>query len=95
MVFVVYIRNFKWLSKTFCVCKKRNKVVCILLYESLGSRGYSLGNDTGADPGFSFGGGGGAKYYVPARTLRARDRTLFRQGSRARLIRALEALGLF
>ena len=34
----------------------------------------------GADPGFSF--RGGAKDYVPTRTLGARDRTLFRQGSR-------------
>ena len=39
-------------------------------------------------------GGGGAKGFVPARTLRAWNRTHFRQGSRARL-RALEALGLF
>ena len=38
--------------------------------------------------------GGGAKDYVPARTLRARNRTHFRQGSRSRL-RAMEALGLF
>ena len=36
-------------------------------------------------------GGGGAKDYVPARTLWARNRTHFRQGSRARL-RTLEAL---
>ena len=36
------------------------------------------------------GGGGDAKDYVPARTLRARNRTHFRQGSRA-----LAALGLF
>ena len=46
-----------------------------------------------ADPGFPSGGGGGVrggqKDYVPARTLRARNRTNFRQGSRARL-RALE-----
>ena len=40
-------------------------------------------NKTGADPGFSFR-GGGAKDYVPARTLRARNRTHFRPGSRAR-----------
>ena len=46
----------------------------------------------GADPGFSF--KGGAKDYVPARALRARNRTHFRQGSRARL-RVLEALELF
>ena len=46
---------------------------------------------SGADPGFSLGGGGGEDY-VP--TLRAQNRTHFRQGSRARL-RALEALGLF
>ena len=39
------------------------------------------------------GGGGGAKGFVPARTLRARNRTHFRQGSRAHL-RALEAYGL-
>ena len=37
-------------------------------------------------------GGGGEKDYVPARTLRARNRTHFRQGSGARLS-ALEALG--
>ena len=37
--------------------------------------------------------GEGAKDYVPTRTLRARNRTHFRQGSSAR-IRALEALGL-
>ena len=46
---------------------------------------------SGLDPGFSF---RGAKDYVPTRTLRVRNRTYFRQGSRARL-RALEALGLF
>ena len=36
----------------------------------------------GADPGFSWGGGGGrgAKDYVPARTLRAQNRSHFRQG---------------
>ena len=39
---------------------------------------------TGADPGYYLG-GGGAKGYVPARTLRARNRTHFRQRSRARL----------
>ena len=50
---------------------------------------WSLLYYAGADPGFSF--GGGAKDYVPARTLRARNRTRFRQGSRAHL-RALEAL---
>ena len=38
--------------------------------------------------------GGGAKNYVPERTLRARNQTHFWQGPRARL-RALEALGLF
>ena len=48
---------------------------------------------SGADPGFSFR-GVGAKDYVPARTLRARNQTRFRQGSRARL-KALEALVLF
>ena len=37
---------------------------------------------SGADPGLSF--RGGAKDYVPSRTLRARNRTHFRQGSRAR-----------
>ena len=37
-----------------------------------------------------WGGGGGAKGYVPACTLRARNRTHIRQGSRA-----LEALGWF
>ena len=37
----------------------------------------------GADPGFSFRGGGGAKGYVPVRTLQARNRTHLRQGSRA------------
>ena len=49
----------------------------------------------GAVPEFSFRGRGrGAKDYVPARTLRARNRTHFRHGYAARL-RALEALGLF
>ena len=52
--------------------------------------------ESGADPGFFifFFWGGGAKMYVSARTLRARNRTHFRQGFRARL-RALEAIGLF
>ena len=36
----------------------------------------------GADPGFSF--MGAQKDYVPSRTLRAQNRTHFRQGSRAR-----------
>ena len=45
--------------------------------------------NSGANPGFSFD-------YVPARTLRARNRTHFRQGSRPRLnLKALEALGWF
>ena len=48
---------------------------------------------------FHIGGGGGQKIMCQARTLRARNRTHFRQGSRARLnfkfLRALEALGLF
>ena len=43
---------------------------------------------------FHFLGGARAKDYVPARTLRAQNRTHFRQGSRARS-RAPEALGLF
>ena len=75
-----------------------------MLYDDV-QMDHSLARDTkvlqsicrliGADPGFSFGGGGGgAKDYVPERTLWARNRTHFRQGSRARLT-ALEALGLF
>ena len=43
------------------------------------------GQCSGAGPGFSWGGGGRAKDYVPARTLRARNRTHFRQGSSASL----------
>ena len=47
-----------------------------------------------SDPGFSLGGGGGAKDNVRVRTLSARKpkSLLIRPGSRARL-RALEALG--
>ena len=51
-----------------------------------------ISTQAGADPGFSF--KGGVTGYVPVRTLRARNRTHFRQGSRARL-RALEARELF
>ena len=41
-------------------------------------------SSTGADPGFSFRGGGGGRKrgYVPARTLRAWNRTHFWQGGR-------------
>ena len=57
----------------------------------------SLNHDSqGRIQDFYGGGGprGGAEEYVPARALRARNRTHFRQGSRTHL-RALEALGLF
>ena len=40
-----------------------------------------MGLKAGADPGFSFRGGGGAKGYVPACTIRAQNQTHFRQGS--------------
>ena len=63
-------------------------------YECYCNDGYELMSDgyscTGtlqeyfAELGFSFRGGGGAKDYVAARTLRARNRTHFWQESRAR-----------
>ena len=75
--------------------KKKKKITPLVLKE------YNYCNTSPVvDPGFSFreggGGGPGAKGYVPARTLRARNRTRFRQGSRVILMvsRAIWALFL-
>ena len=46
----------------------------------------SLNPITGADPGYSLGGGGGAKGYVSARTLRARNRLTFGRGPCSRVV---------
>ena len=69
-------------------------------YELVNPPSYTVGQNTQWQPkryleqgriqDFNWG-GGGATDYVPPRTLRARNRTHFRQGSRARL-RALESL---
>ena len=77
---VIYLGYFSKIKEIMNV-NRRIILVSNICYDKIDDYG-QLCAFQGRIQDFHLGGGGGAKGYVPARTLRARHKTQFRQGSR-------------